>query len=319
MSSYIFALIHEKSVKADIAFYEQPEFFDHLHRARNEAHYRPLELLNQIGSLFQNGVTMISMGVILLRYGVWLPVVLLVGALPTFCVILYSTARLHEWERGKTSLKRKSYYYDHLLTSGETAAEFRLFNLGDYFKNKFVETRARLLKEQLGLATRQKILEFAAGLTALGLTAAVFVWVVRRTVAGSGTLGDLALFYQVFSQGQTLIRSFLGDIGRLYANSLFLGDLFEYADLEPKIVTPPECVSPPPNLRHGISFENATFQYQRGENPALKNFSLFIPANKTVATTAKRSDSSPPVKIVSPLVSQAWASNSPAASFAIPK
>lgn len=287
LTDYIFALIHEKSVKADIAFFEQPEFFDHLHRARNEAHSRPLELLNQLGSLLQNSVTMISMGVILLRYGIWLPVVLLISALPTFYVVLYSTSRMHRWERGKTSLKRRSNYYDRLLTDGATAAEIRLFNLGDYFKRKFIETRKQLLKEQFRLSIRQRFSEFAASFTALSVTAAVFVWIVRKTLQGFGTLGDFALFYQVFSQGQTLTRSFLGDIGRLYANSLFLGDLFEYLDLEPEIVTSPDYISPPDDLKHGISFEKVTFQYRNNKKNALKDFSLFIPANKIVAVVGE--------------------------------
>lgn len=287
LSDRIFALIHEKSVKADIAFYEQPEFFDHLHRARSEAHQRPLELLNQFGSLLQNSVTMISMGIILLRYGIWLPFVLLVSALPTFYVVLYTTSRMHRWERGKTSLRRRSYYYDWLLTNGETAAELRLFNLGEHFKRKFVETRIKLLREQFRLAVRQRLLEFAAGAAALGVTAAVFVWVIRRAISGAGTLGDLALFYQVFNQGRTLIRSFLGDIGRLYANSLFLGDLFEYLDLQPQIVTPPAALAVPPGLRRGISFENVTFRYQNGQKNALEDFNLFIPANKIVAVVGE--------------------------------
>lgn len=283
LSDYIYALIHEKSVKADLAYYEQPEFFDHLHRARDQASQRPAELSSQIGSLLQNSVTMIAMGFILLRYGVWLPVILLISTLPTFYVVLASTSRMHAWQRRKTADKRRANYYDLLLTNGETAAELRLFELGEYFRQKFVKIRINLRKEQLNLAIRQKLFEMAAGFTALIITAAVFFWIVRRTVQGVGTLGDLALFYQVFNQGQNLIRSFLGDIGRLYANSLFLGDLFEFLDLQPEIVTPPDYVSTPPDLRHGISIENVTFHYQNSNKTALKNFSLFIPTNKIVA------------------------------------
>ena len=287
LSDHIFALIHEKSIAADIAFFEQPEIFDRLHRAKNEAHQRPLELLNQFGSLLQNAVTMISMGVILLRYGVWLPIVLLLSASPAFGAVLFSTSRMHRWERGKTSLKRRAGYYDWLLTGGETAAELRLFDLGEYFKQKFVETRAELVKERFGLELRQRLLELGAGFSALAITAAVFIWIIGRTIRGAGTLGDLALFYQVFNQGQIIVRSFLSDITRLYANSLFLGDLFEYLDLQPRVVTPPDALTPPPILRRGITFENVAFRYQNSRRNALENFNLFIPANKIVAVVGE--------------------------------
>ena len=42
-------LIHEKSTLIDIAFYELPEFHDHLHRARQEAGMRPIGLLENAG------------------------------------------------------------------------------------------------------------------------------------------------------------------------------------------------------------------------------------------------------------------------------
>jgi ATP-binding cassette subfamily B protein len=283
LSDLIFTLLHEKSISADLAYYEQPEFFDHLHRARDQANYRPAELTGQLGSLLQNSITLISMGVLLFRYGPWLPIVLLLSTLPTFYVVLASTSRMHSWQRRNTAVKRRANYYDWLLTSGESAAELRIFELGGYFKQTFGRIRAQLRKDQLALSVRQKLLELSASLAALIISAVVFVWVVRRTLRGVGTLGDLVLFYQVFSQGQSLVRSFLGDIGRLYGNSLFLGDLFEYLDLEPEVVTPTNPVSVPQPLQKGISFENVTFQYRNSNKVTLRNFNLFIPSQKIVA------------------------------------
>jgi len=47
------------------------------------------------------------------------------------------------------------------------------------------------------------------------------------------TLGDLALFYQAFNKGQSLMRSLLQNVGQIYSNSLFLGNLFEFLALKP--------------------------------------------------------------------------------------
>jgi ATP-binding cassette, subfamily B, bacterial len=283
LTDYIFGMIHQKSVQADLAFYEQPEFFDHLHRARNQAYSRPQELAVQLGSLLQNVVTLVALSLILIRYGLWLPIVLLVIALPTFYVVLSSASRMHSWQRAKIGDERRSFYFDRLLTNGEYAAELRLFGLGDYFKGKFADLRGKLRRERLRLSLRQRILELSASFIALILTAAVFGWILWRTLQGFGTIGDLALFYQVFNQGQNLLKAFLGDIGRLYANSLFLGDLFEFLDLEPQIVSPPSPAKVPQTLKKGISIKDVSFRYHDGKKDALKNFSLFIPANKIIA------------------------------------
>jgi hypothetical protein len=51
-----------------------------------------------------------------------------------------------------------------------------------------------------------------------------------RAARGPGrvSLGDLALFYQAFQQGQRLMRSLLDGVGQVYTNALFLGNLFEF-------------------------------------------------------------------------------------------
>src|SRR5262249_27668341 len=42
---HLTALVHEKSVAVDLAFYESPEYHDHLDRARTDLNTRPLALL----------------------------------------------------------------------------------------------------------------------------------------------------------------------------------------------------------------------------------------------------------------------------------
>ena len=283
LTDHVFGLIHEKAAKTDLAFYEQPEFFNHLHRARFQARSRPAELNMQLASLLQNSVTLVSMGIVLLRFGLWLPAVLFISALPTFFVVLYSTSRLHAWQRKKTHDDRRSWYYDQLLTGGESAAEIRLFGIAPYFRKKFVALRKKLRIQQLRLGFRQRLLEFGASLFALAVAGGVFIWVVSQTIMGFGTVGDLALLYQAFNHGQNLTKSFLGDIGKLYSNGLFLSDLFEYLDLEPKIVTGKDHLNSPEDLKEGITLENVTFNYHASKENVLEDFSLFIPAKKIVA------------------------------------
>ena len=127
LKDHISALVHSKSVAADMAFYELPEYYDHLHRAREEASYRPVALLESIGSLLQNGISLVAMGGVLIPYGLWLPVTLLVSTLPAFYVVLRYTLRQHQWRLRTTADERRTWYYDWLLTTGEIAAELRLF------------------------------------------------------------------------------------------------------------------------------------------------------------------------------------------------
>jgi ATP-binding cassette subfamily B protein len=283
VQDYITALIHRKSAEIDLAFYDSPEFYDRLHRARSEASYRPVLLLESLSGILQNGITLTAMLAVLAPFGVWLPLALLVSTLPALYVVLRNTVRQHEWRLRTTADERRTWYYDWLLTSHEAAAELRLFALGDRFQSVYGALRKRLRGEKFELAQSQAVGEFAAGSLALLTGGASLLWMAWRAVRGWITLGDLALFYQAFQQGLGLMRSLLQNLGQLYSSSLFLGNLFEFLALEPTVLSSPSPRPMPPTLQTGIHFERVTFQYPGALEPTLSDFSLTIPAGRIVS------------------------------------
>ena len=277
---YINGLIHHKSAEVDLAFYDSAEFFDRLHRARGEAAYRPVQLLETLSGLLQNGVTLIAMLGVIAPFGLWLPVALLASTLPALWVALRQTARQHDWYVRATEDERLTWYYGWLLTSYETAAELRLFNLGGRFRAAYETLRLRLRGGRLKLARQQASGEFAAGATALLMSAGSMAWMGWRAIRGLISVGDVALFYQALQQGLGLMRSLLSNVGQLYYNSLFLGNLFEFLALRPSVVSPREPLPAPTALSEGIRFEGVTFRYPGARKTALRDFSLVIPAGR---------------------------------------
>src|SRR5262249_30409278 len=75
----------------------------------------------------------------------------------------------------------------------------------------------------------------------------------------------------------------LGNLGQVYSNSLFLGNLFSFLDLERNVQPPPEPSPAPLQLQHGIRFRDVTFSYPEASRPALEHFNLFVPTGKIVA------------------------------------
>ena len=283
VKDHISNLIHEKSVAVDLAFYESPEYYDHLHRARAEAQYRPLALLENAGNLVKNSITLLAMAAVLIPLGVWLPIALLLSTLPALIVVLRYSSRQYQWRLSRTADERRSWYYDWLLTSGETAAELRLLDLGKHFQAAFQALRLRLREDGLRLARNEGLAEAAARTFALLITGLSLAWMAWRTMQGLISLGQLALFYQAFYQGQALMRTLLQSVGQVYANLLFLSNLFEFLDLQPQVVNPPRPSLLPVPLREGIRFDQVTFRYPDSQRLILCNFDLFIPAGKTVA------------------------------------
>ena len=280
---YIGDMIHAQSVGVDLAFYESPEYFDQLHRARYEASHRPIELLENMGGLAQSGITLAGMLAVLVTFGWWVLAALSAGAVPALYVVLSHNLRRHHWQRRVTADERRSWYYDWLMTSGETAAELRLYELGGHFRSAYRGVRERLRRERVALARAQSLAEMAAVTFTLLFTAGALGWVVWQTVLGAVTLGSLVLFYQAVFQCQRALRAALEHFGQVYTNSLFLGNLFEFLSLTPRVCDPPRPVIPPRELERGISFKRVAFSYPGGDREALRDFSLDIRAGRFTA------------------------------------
>ena len=280
---HISGLIHAKSARADLAFYDSPEFYDHLHRAREEARYRPVLLLENLGSLLQNGITFVAMIAILIPYGPVLPLALLVSTLPALYFVLRSTERRHELARATTAEERRSWYFDWLLTSGETAQELRLFGLAKHFQKTFRGIREGLRERKLRLAVRQTWSEIATGVLSLAVLAMASLQVLLQTLKGTLSLGDLALFYQAFNQGLSLSQALLANVGQLYENTLFLGNLFEFLNFESQVRDPAVPRPVPKGVAPEIRFRDVSFRYPGSERFALQGLDMTIASGHVVA------------------------------------
>jgi ATP-binding cassette subfamily B protein len=284
LQDHITALIHEKSVTADLAFYELSDYYDHLHRARAEAWYRPVALLGNLGALLQNSITLLAMGAILIPLGPWLALALMLSTLPAFYVVVHYALAEYQWRQRATGDERRAWYYDWIMTTAEAAAELRLFGLGKHFQSNYKTLRQRLRGERLQLTGRQSIAELGASLIALLIIGGAMAWMVWKALHGLVTLGELALIYAAFNQGQGLMRTLLENAGQLYANSLFLGNLFEFLQLQPRII----CRGGPPwppvdDIKTGIAFKHVSFSYPNASGKALDDFTISIPSGKIVA------------------------------------
>jgi ATP-binding cassette subfamily B protein len=280
---YIRALIHTKSAEVDLLFYESPHYYDKMNRARTQASNRPLSMLQNFGVLARDSISVFAVAAILVPYGLWLPLLLFASTLPAFFVVLFFNRRLHHWWEQHTPDIRWTQYYDMLLTQPVSALEIRLFDLSDHFQAAYQGLRRVLRSERLHLIKLQSIVQAVTRLITVAMFGLVMGWMAAQVLMGAATFGDIALFYQAFTLGQGLLRSLLGSIGKIYDDTLFLSNLFEFLELQPQLVSPPAPRPLQTPLTTGIEFKDVTFHYPGTQRAALQNFNLDIPAGKIVA------------------------------------
>ena len=283
VSDHIQEMIHIQAITLDLSFFEDSTYYDTLHRARVDAMSKPVALLENMGSLMQNGITLLAMSGVLIAYSGWLPLILLGSTLPALWVVARSTIRHNHWRMSNTAAQRRTRYLDWMLTDQRSAAEIRIFDLGIFFQKTFQKIRTRLRKERLQLIQEQMWTELLAGGLGLSFTGLALAWMIWRVVGGTFSLGDLALFYQAFNQGQRVMRTLLSNVGDIYRNLLFLENLFDFLSLEPKITDPLHASAQPAQIEQAIEVKNVDFAYPGSQRMALRNFDITIPSGQIVA------------------------------------
>ncbi|HEU5296840.1 MAG TPA: ABC transporter ATP-binding protein [Burkholderiaceae bacterium] len=281
VADHVQDVMHAKSIEVDLAYYENSEYYDTLHRAQQEAPYRPGRIAKGLIVICQSALSLAAMAALLfsLHWGVAL--VLLLAVVPEGLVHLRYASTQYDWRRRNTPTERRARYFSDLLTANFFAQELRLFGLGNLFVRQYRDLRERLRREGLALLRRRALHEWVAQSLATVAVFGAYAYIAWTAVGGGITLGDLVMYFQGFQRGQDFLRQLLRGLSSLYEDSLFLTNLYEFLDLKRKVREPERPHAMPRPLRDGIVFEKVSFGY--GGKQVLRDVDLVIPAGATIA------------------------------------
>jgi ATP-binding cassette subfamily B protein len=279
----MYDILHSKSVEMDLEYYENSQYYDSLHRAQQEAPYRPTRIVQGLLHLGQSGIALIAIIGLLVSFHWIVPLLLLLAATPGLLVRFKFAEKAFFWQRQRTETERQAGYLNWILTRDTHAKELRLFDLGQLFIDRFQQLRTRLREERIDLMRKRSLSELitqsGANVTAFGL----YAFLAYRTIYGLITLGDLVMFYQAVQRGQSYLSQFLGSIAQLYENNLFLSNVHEFFALKPKVVEHPRPKSIASPFRQGIIFHGVSFHYPGSNRKVLDQIDLRIRPGEHIA------------------------------------
>jgi ATP-binding cassette subfamily B protein len=283
VSDSIQEILHAKSVEVDLEYYENPKYYEMLHRAQQEGPSRPTQIVNGLLQAGKSGMSLL--GVLALMVSVnWLVALMLcVAALPSALIQARYARKLYLWQRSCTRKERAAWYRHWLLTSDGYAKEVRLFDLGSLFMRQYREIREVVRKERLAIIYRRSALDFVSQAIALTAVFASLAFIANQALAGIITMGSMVMYFGAVQQGQSFLSSFMSNLARLYESNLFLTNLHEFLQLKPKVTQPSHPTRVPRPILEGISFENVSFGFPGTNSLVLKNVNIRIKPGQLVA------------------------------------
>lgn len=266
-------LLQHQSARLDMQYYDNPTYHDTLHRAQQEASFRPLQILSNFSALVGSVVSIVGVVVLLVSATWWVIVVMIVAVLPGFAVRLYKARQIYRFRRDNTQLYRCTSYYSVLLTARDFAKELRAYGLAPLFRGRFVEVRKRLSARLLSISRKLGLLDILCGFVEAGAMLAVVWMLASQAFAGAITIGSFVMLFEAFRRGQGYLSSLVGAVSGLYDNRLFVGNLFEFLALEPTILAPAEPFPVPEEITE-VEFRDITFRYPDMDRDVLSHFNL---------------------------------------------
>jgi ATP-binding cassette subfamily B protein len=273
----------EQASKVDLGHFDNSDWHDRLARAKRDVSWRPGDLTWSVLGLSGNLVTIVLMAGLLASLHYVLVVLSLSAALLSLALERRVTAKLYEFFYKETPEEREREYLGDLLVQARTTKEIRAYVIADYLLGRHRDRSEELfkLREQMYRSgTRISMLTGLVTGTALGLA---YLFVASQGISGAIDPGGVVLVIGAFAS----LSSTLGNISSTFVavdqHTTFLEDYFSFLAIERLLPVPAPPREVPLSFEAGIEFDNVSFMYPGGTEPAVSDLNLHIRGGELIA------------------------------------
>ena len=273
----------EQAAKVDLGHFDNSDWHDRLARAKRDVSWRPGDLTWSVLGLSGNIVTIVLMAGLLASLHYVLVILALAAALLSLALERRITARLYEFYYKETPEEREREYLGDLLVQPRTTKEIRAYVLADYLLGRYRERSEELYRQREQMyrsGTRTSMLTGLVTGTALALA---YLFVAVRGIAGQIDPGGVVLVIGAFTSVSGTLQNISSTFVAVDQHTTFLEDYFSFLGIEPLIPVPATSRPVPASLEAGIEFDNVTFAYPGGSEPAVSDLSLHIRGGELIA------------------------------------
>jgi ATP-binding cassette subfamily B protein len=281
-SNHISVRLMRHAATLDLAQFEDPEFYDHLERARRQTTAR-IGLIAMLLSMAQDLLTLMTLAAALVVHNPWLLLLLTLAILPSFLGETHYAALSYSLLFSRTPARRELDYLRFVGASDSTAKEVQMFGLAGWLSDRYAALSQRYYEENKRLSVRKSVASALLSLIGTVGYYGAYVTILLRAVGGAISLGTLTFLAAAFSRSRDLIQRLLLSASDIYEQSLYLKDLFVFFEMQPSISSRPGAPRVPNPLRTGFVFEDVGFQYPGSDRWAIRHVHLSISPGERIA------------------------------------
>ncbi len=270
------------AARLDLASLEDPAFNDQLERARVQATDR-IAMLNAMGRLLLQSITLISLSIGVIYYSPWLFVLLVVCIVPAFAGESHFAFLGYSLAHSLTPIRRELDYLRVLGSSKESAKEVKMFGLADHLTGRYATLSDGVILKNRQLTRRR--LWWGSLLAVIGSFGYYggYALLVYKALLGEISVGTLTFVAGAIAGASGQLQTVFSLFSSIADQALFLTDLLSFLAVKPRIGSKENALPAPRPIRQGFEFRDVCFQYPGSERVILKNLNFRLERGERVA------------------------------------
>lgn len=263
-----------------ISIFDDSKYFDDLQMLRDDASWRPVNLIVFGVSVLQSFLTLAFMLIYLARYNWWLALLLLIVMVPQSISYYRIQQQSFETMVERSKNARYLHYYSSLLLDRRDAKEVRLFNMFPKIIEKYISLFEQTKKDVNQIRRKQLATSSLFVVLTVGVFGYGFYWFTNSVRRGALEVGVLLMFVSVIGYISTSMARVVEDSSLLYDSLLWIEKYFNFLGYQDDFKNGTQSF---PDDFNDINVKNLSFTYPFSDTEILHNVSFSVKSGEKVA------------------------------------
>lgn len=278
------SLMKKSADLQSISIFDDSKYFDDLQMLRDDASWRPVNLIVFGVSVLQSFLTLAFMLIYLARYNWWLALLLLVVMVPQSISYYRIQQQSFETMVERSKNARYLHYYSGLLLDRRDAKEVRLFNMFPKIIEKYINLFEQTKKDVNQIRKRQLATSSLFVVLTVGVFGYGFYWFTNSVRTGALEVGVLLMFVSVIGYISTSMERVVEDSSLLYDSLLWIEKYFKFLEYQDNFENGSQNF---PDDFDDINVKNLSFTYPFSDTEILHNVSFSVKSGEKIAVVGE--------------------------------
>lgn len=274
------SLMKKSADLQSISIFDDSKYFDDLQMLRDDASWRPVNLIVFGVSVLQSFLTLAFMLIYLARYNWWLALLLLIVMVPQSISYYRIQQQSFETMVERSKNARYLHYYSGLLLDRRDAKEVRLFNMFPKIIEKYISLFEQTKKDVNQIRKKQLATSSLFVVLTVGVFGYGFYWFTNSVRIGALEVGVLLMFVSVIGYISTSMAWVVEDSSLLYDSLLWIEKYFNFLEYQDNFENGTKNF---PDDFENLSVKNLSFTYPFSNAEILHNVSFSVKSGEKIA------------------------------------